>query len=50
MAKELERRGVEHEFIPMAGKEHLFDMDMSDPHVAAAFDRVLSFLRKQLSR
>jgi len=47
MATELERRGVPHEFIAMAGKGHGFDRDMSDPTIAAAFDRVLSFLKKQ---
>jgi acetyl esterase/lipase len=50
MAKELDRHGVQHEFIPMAGRGHVFDMDMSDPMVAAAFDRVLSFLKQRLSR
>jgi acetyl esterase/lipase len=43
MAKELERHGVEHEFIPMPGRGHAFDGEMSDPAIAAAFDRVLSF-------
>jgi len=50
MAKELERHGVPHEFIAMPGKGHMFDADMSDPTIAATFDRVLSFLKGQLSR
>jgi acetyl esterase/lipase len=50
MAKELERKGVQHEFIAMPGKGHSFDTDMSDPTIAAAFDRVLSFLNRQLIR
>jgi acetyl esterase/lipase len=50
MAKELERRGVRHEFIPIPGRGHAFDMNMSDPMIAAAFDRVLSFLKEQLSQ
>jgi acetyl esterase/lipase len=48
MAKELKRHGVEHEFIAMAGRGHMFDMEMSDPIIAATFDRVLVFLQKQL--
>ena len=50
MARELERRGVRHEFIALPGRGHLFDMNMSDPMIAAAFDRVLSFLKEQLGR
>ena len=50
MARALERRGVRHEFIAMPGRGHSFDMDMSDPMIAAAFDRVLSFLKEPLSR
>jgi acetyl esterase/lipase len=50
MAEELERHGVEHEFIAMAGRGHGFDMDMSDPVIASTFDRVLAFLQKHLSR
>ena len=50
MAKELERHGIQHEFIAMPGRGHGFDADMSDPTIAASFDRVLSFLKKQLSR
>ncbi len=50
MARELERRGVRHEFIALPGRGHLFDRDMSDPMVAAAFDRGPSFLKAQLDR
>ena len=50
MARELDRHGVQHELIAMPGKGHVFDMDMSDPTIAATFDRVLSFLKKQLGR
>ena len=34
----------------LAGKGHGFDRDRSDPAIAAAFDRVLAFLQKPLSR
>ncbi len=50
MSGELERQGVEHEFIAMTGKGHGFDEEMSDPVVASTFDRVLAFLEKQLRR
>ena len=50
MAKELEHHGVQHELIAMPGKGHGFDGDMSDPMVAATFDRVLTFLKAQLNR
>ena len=50
MAKELEHEGVEYEFIAMAGRGHSFDTDMSDPTIAATFDRVVSFLNRQLIR
>ena len=50
MARELERHGVQHEFIALAGKGHGFDRDASDPAIAAAFDRVMAFLQKPLSR
>ena len=49
MAKELERHGIQHEFIEMPGRGHMFDQDMSDPTIAATFDRVLSFLKGRLS-
>ena len=50
MARELERHGVQHELITLAGKGHGFDRNMSDPVIAAAFDRVLAFLQKPLGR
>jgi acetyl esterase/lipase len=49
MAREFERQGVQHEFIAMPGRGHSFDIDMSDPAIAATFDRVLSFLKKHLN-
>ena len=48
MARELARHGVPHELITMAGRGHGFDSGMSDPHVAATFDRVLAFLNTHL--
>ena len=48
MAKEFERHGVQHEFIRMAGRGHGFDAAMWDPVITATFDRVLTFLQKQL--
>jgi acetyl esterase/lipase len=50
MARELERQGIPHEFITMAGKEHGFDGAMQDPTVARAFDGVLAFLGKHVKR
>lgn len=50
MARELERHGVRHEFIPMVGRGHGFDSAMWDPAVSASFDRVLAFLQQQLTR
>jgi dipeptidyl aminopeptidase/acylaminoacyl peptidase len=48
MAKEFERQGVPHEFIPMPGRGHGFDSAMWDPVVSESFDRALAFLRKHL--
>jgi hypothetical protein len=48
MAKEFERHGVQHEFIRMAGRGRGFDGAMWDPVIAATFDRILTFLEKQL--
>src|SRR2546425_5185959 len=48
MAQELKRQGVEHKFIPIPGGPHGFDRDIKSPQVAAAFEEVLTFLRKQL--
>jgi acetyl esterase/lipase len=50
MAKELELHGVQHEFIAMPGRGHGFDGAMWDPAIVATFDRVLTFLKKQLGR
>jgi len=44
MAKELERKGVQHELISMPGRGHVFDREMGNPEIAATFDRVLKFL------
>jgi acetyl esterase/lipase len=48
MAGALERHGVQHELIALPGRGHGFDADMSDPVVAATFERVLTFLRARL--
>jgi acetyl esterase/lipase len=48
MAKEFERQGVPHEFIPMPGRGHGFDSAMWDSVVSESFDRALAFLRKHL--
>jgi acetyl esterase/lipase len=48
MDGKLERCGVAHELLTMAGQGHGFDVQgegRQDPAVAAAFDRVLAFLR-----
>jgi acetyl esterase/lipase len=50
MAAELERQGVPSELISLAGFGHVFDAEMEDRDVAAAFERVLSFLREYLKR
>jgi acetyl esterase/lipase len=50
MAKELERHGVQHEFIALTGQGHGFDNAMQDPVVVKTFDSVLVFLDKQLKR
>jgi acetyl esterase/lipase len=50
MSQELERRGVEHEFIALANRGHAFDLDgegMQDPVTSEVFERVLVFLGKQ---
>ena len=48
MAREFERRGVEHEFIRIPGGPHGFDAKMEDPTVAEAFERALAFLKTHL--
>jgi len=50
MARELERRGVQHELVTLTGRGHGFDGPMWDPVVAQTFDRVLAFLHQQLDR
>jgi dipeptidyl aminopeptidase/acylaminoacyl peptidase len=50
MAEELARHGVQHELIALADQGHGFDGAMADPAIAATFDRVLTFLQKQLGR
>ncbi len=49
MARELERRGVEHQLITIPGGPHGFDRNLRDPVVAASFDQVLEFLGRRLS-
>ena len=44
MSNELERQGIQHELISMAGHGHGFDAAMEDPEIDATFDRVLKFL------
>lgn len=47
MAKELERRGVAHEFIAVPNGGHGFDrVGMRDPEFGRIFERVLAFLNK----
>jgi len=48
MATEFERLGVPHEFIRMVGRGHGFDGPVSDPDIAAMFERVLGFLEQRL--
>jgi acetyl esterase/lipase len=50
MSQELERQGVEHEFIALANRGHGFDRDgegIKDPVVSEVFDRLLIFLEQQ---
>ena len=49
MTKELERHHVRHEFVPMPGRAHVFDLEMKAPDVAAAFDKVLAFFKQYLA-
>lgn len=60
MAETLKRFGVEHQLIRMHKYDHLFDvfpagltadaepLGLKDPKVAAAYDRVVAFLKKHL--
>jgi dipeptidyl aminopeptidase/acylaminoacyl peptidase len=53
MANELERMGVEHEFISIPGGPHGFDHQdggLKNPRNREAFDRVLAFLGKHVKR
>jgi len=49
MSEELERHGVEHQLIALAGRGHAFDTHgegMRDPDVSEVFDQVLAFLER----
>ncbi len=46
MARELAARGVEHELVRIAGGPHGFDRDVAKPEVAAAFEKVVAFLKR----
>ena len=48
MAKELERNGVEHEFVRIPGGGHGFDHEAGNPQTVDAFNRVIAFLEKHL--
>jgi len=49
MARELQRRGVDHKRITVEGGGHLFDAQIKEkPEVAAAFDAVLAFLEEHV--
>ncbi|MCU1275699.1 MAG: Carboxylesterase LipF [Bryobacterales bacterium] len=48
MARKLDEYHVEHDLITMSNRGHGFDREMQDPAVAAAFDRVMAFLKKHL--
>jgi dipeptidyl aminopeptidase/acylaminoacyl peptidase len=48
MAEELEKYGVHHEMISLAGQGHGFDSAMQDPVIARTFDRVLMFVKNHL--
>jgi acetyl esterase/lipase len=51
MAKELKRVGVEHELITIKGGGHGFDgKGMKDANVAAAFEKIDTFLKKRLAK
>ena len=48
MAAELARHGVEHELVRIKDGPHGFDAKREDPQVAAAFDKVIAFLKRRL--
>jgi predicted GNAT family acetyltransferase len=50
MTKELESHHIQHEFVSMSDRGHGFDREMQAPDVAAAFDRVMAFLKKYLAQ
>lgn len=51
MAAELDKHGVEHEFLSIKGGGHGFDgKGAKDAQVAAAFERVLAFLKKHVGK
>ncbi|NKB66171.1 MAG: alpha/beta fold hydrolase [Candidatus Latescibacteria bacterium] len=53
MAAELERAGIEHEFLTFPGFGHMFDEDWShlgDPSVQDAYARILQFLDEQVQQ
>ena len=51
MAQELQRHGVDHEFLALPGSGHGFDgAGMADPTVAYVFNTVLAFLERHVIR
>jgi acetyl esterase/lipase len=48
MAAELQRHGVEHRFLLLPGRGHVFDFKMKDPVVIEVYDNVMRFLAKHL--
>ena len=48
MATELARKGVECDFVRIAGGEHGFARNMDAPQTADALNRVMAFLQKHL--
>ena len=50
MAAQLKRHGIEHELVRIRGGGHGFDMDVSEPQVVSALDRVSAFLRAKLGK
>lgn len=50
MARELKRLRVEHEFIPIPEGGHGFDGKVDDPQTVRAFERVMAFLNKHVTK
>jgi dipeptidyl aminopeptidase/acylaminoacyl peptidase len=48
MARELGRHHVQHRLIRIRGGAHGFDGNLNDPQAAAAFEEVITFLKKRL--